>query len=363
MASSADSMTVVLYRPSLDARSGAGQLLEMQWRGLRAAGIDAQLACARGALRFWWRTGVRARRRSVAGVERLRESGATIVDHGACVTNAHVVFVHNLATEAAQHLPAAGVSEAVERERRFFSELQPNASIVANSRLVADALIARYALSPERIRVLYPGYRAQRFNLERAATLRSAARRALSLPRDALLVGFVTSGDFAKRGLDVFLDCAARICAHRPDARFLVVGSKRLPDWARDHAVVRAGLLQYRPKVSSPEPWFAALDLFLYAAHYEEFGIVLAEAQAMGVPVLTSRLVGASECLPAVYAPWLVARPEAEPLAAKAVTLLADVPLRRELAAAAARSVTAFDERAYVAGAIELIAAQKRRLK
>jgi UDP-glucose:(heptosyl)LPS alpha-1,3-glucosyltransferase len=127
--------------------------------------------------------------------------------------------------------------------------------------------------------------------------------------------------------------------------------------------VVRAGLLQYRPKVSSPEPWFAALDLFLYAAHYEEFGIVLAEAQAMGVPVLTSRLVGASECLPAVYAPWLVARPEAEPLAAKAVTLLADVPLRRELAAAAARSVTAFDERAYVAGAIELIAAQKRRLK
>ena len=40
-------MTVVLYRPSLDARSGAGQLLEMQWRGLSAAGIPALICyCA-----------------------------------------------------------------------------------------------------------------------------------------------------------------------------------------------------------------------------------------------------------------------------------------------------------------------------
>jgi len=356
-------MRVVLYRPSLDARSGAGRLLEMQWRGLRAAGIDAQLVCARGALRFWFRTGVRARRGSVAGVERLRATGAMIVDHGACITNAHVVFVHNLAIEVAHHLPAADVSDAVERERRFFGQLQPNASIVANSRLVADALAARYALSPERIRVLYPGFDSQRFNLERAAVLRGAARKSLGLTRDTLLVGFVTSGDFAKRGLDVFLDCAARICAQRADVRFLVVGSKRLPGWARDHAVVRSGLLQYRPKVGSPEPWFAALDLFLYAAHYEEFGIVLAEAQAMGVPVLTSHRVGAAECLPAVYAPWLVARPEAERLAAMALTLLADVPLRRRLADAAAHSVAAFDEHAYVAGTLELIAAQKRRLK
>ena len=68
-------MTVVLYRPSLDARSGAGQLLEMQWRGLNAAGVPAVIACERGALKFWLRTGVRARRRSVREIERLARAG------------------------------------------------------------------------------------------------------------------------------------------------------------------------------------------------------------------------------------------------------------------------------------------------
>ncbi len=67
--------------------------------------------------------------------------------------------------------------------------------------------------------------------------------------------------------------------------------------------------------------------------------MVVAEAQAMGVPVVTSRLVGASECLPAQYAPWIVERPEAAAMAAKALTLLADAELRRGLAAAAAATI------------------------
>jgi glycosyltransferase involved in cell wall biosynthesis len=154
-----------------------------------------------------------------------------------------------------------------------------------------------------------------------------------------------------------------RIAAARPDARFLVVGSKRLPDEARAHALVRSGLLLHRPKSRRPEPWFAALDLFLYPARFEEFGLVLAEAQAMGVPVLTSRRVGASECLPAAYAPWLLDAPDVAALADRAVALLADASLRAGLARAAAQTVVAFDERAYVDGTRRLIAAQNPRLK
>jgi glycosyltransferase involved in cell wall biosynthesis len=356
-------MTVVLYRPSLDARSGAGQLLATQWRGLVSAGVPTVLACERGALKFWLRTGVRARRRSVAQLERLREQGALIVDHGLCVPNAELVFVHNLASEARVHLPHAAGTEAVAHEREFFGALDPAATVVANSRLVADALHAHFGIDRERIRVLYPGYQAGRYSLQRAAELRDGARQALGIEPRASLVGFVTSGDFPKRGLDLFLDCAARIMSARPDVRFLVVGSKELPEHARSHALVRAGTVLYRSKGPRPEPWFAALDVFLYAARFEEFGMVVAEAQAMGIPVLTSRLVGASECLPAVYAPWLVDRPVPAELAAKTVLLLADADSRRALATAAAMSVAAFDDRAYVEGTRRLLAAQNRRLK
>jgi glycosyltransferase involved in cell wall biosynthesis len=145
--------------------------------------------------------------------------------------------------------------------------------------------------------------------------------------------------------------------------RFLVVGGKRLPEEARAHALVRAGRVSYRPKSRRPEPWFAALDLFLYAARFEEFGMVLAEAQAMGVPVLTSRRVGASECMPPEYAPWLLDVPEPTLMGERALALLADPDLRARLAAAAAATIGAFDERAYVEGTRRLVAAQNRRLK
>ncbi len=35
------------------------------------------------------------------------------------------------------------------------------------------------------------------------------------------------------------------------------------------------GKLAYRPKRRDPERWFAALDLFLYPARFEEFGMVV----------------------------------------------------------------------------------------
>jgi glycosyltransferase involved in cell wall biosynthesis len=355
-------MTVVLFRPSLDARSGAGQLLEMQWRGLVAAGLPCVIACERGAWKFWLRTGVRARRRSLEQLRQLQERGAVVVDHGLRLPSAAIAFVHNLANEAQRYLPHVD-SAVVAGEREFFGALDPATTVVANSKLVAEALHEHFGIHRERIRVLYPAYRAKGFSLPRASELRSVARKTLKLAPHTPLVGFVTSGDFAKRGLDLFLESAARIAAARPDARFLVVGSKALPDDARAHALVRSGAVLYRPKGARPEQWLAALDVFLYAARFEEYGMVVAEAQAMGIPVLTSRLVGAAECLPGLYAQWLLDRPEPSELAANALRLLADPDARRALAAAAAASITAYDERAYASGTLRLLDDQKRRLK
>jgi glycosyltransferase involved in cell wall biosynthesis len=270
------------------------------------------------------------------------------------------VFVHNLAIEAGRYVSGNAAAEAVQRERAFFRALRPSSAVVANSKVVAEALREHFALAHDSVTVLYPGFDSHRYSLDRAAQLRATARRSLGIDDDVPLVGFVTSGDFAKRGLDLFLDCAARIAAARPDARFLVVGSKRLPDEARAHALVRSGLLRHWPKSRSPERWFAALDLFLYSARFEEFGMVVAEAQAMGVPVLTSRRVGASECLPEVYAPWLLDAPDPAAMADLAVKLLADSSLRARLARAAAETVVAFDERAYVEGTRRLLAARTR---
>lgn len=357
-------MQVLLYRRSLDLRSGAGQLLHMQMRGLMAAGVPAMIACSRGALKFWLRTGLRPRRLGLASMEQRQSRGWMIVDHGLGVPSAELVFVHNVANEARRYLSRVDLAAHIDREHAFFSQLNPAAVVVANSKLVKDSLVTHFGLPVERVAVLYPGYDPERFTVQRAGALRGAARQQLGLGERTPLVGFLTSGDFTKRGLDLFLDTAARIAVVRPDVQFLIVGSKSLPASAAEHPLVRSGRMHYRPKNRRPEQWFAALDLFLYAARFEEFGMVLAEAQAMGVPVLTSRRVGASECLPAAYAPWLLEHPDPPRFAALAVTMLMDAHLRAELVAAGVASVAAFDRSAYVRGTLALLlAAQKRRLK
>jgi glycosyltransferase involved in cell wall biosynthesis len=357
-------VTVLLYRPSLDLDSGAGQLILTQWRALRAAGVAAEIGCERGALKFFLRAGVVPRRLARSAVGRLQRGDTRfVVDHGLCVPEASIVFVHNLAAEASLHVAGVDWAPRVEAERAYFRDLAPSARIVANSELVNVALRKHFGLAPERIVVHCPGFRSDRFTPARVAELRAGARRALRLDGRTPLVGFVTSGDFAKRGLDLFLASAEEIYRARPEVRFLVVGSKRLPSTASDHDLVERGIVQHRPKTSRPERWFAALDLFLYAARFEEFGMVISEAQAVGVPIVTSRLVGAAQCLAPAYQPWLPERPGPAELAARALALLADASLRRDLAQAGIAHAASVDDREYARATLATILAQKRQLK
>jgi glycosyltransferase involved in cell wall biosynthesis len=359
-------MNVLLYRPSLSVTSGAGQLIAMQARGLAAHGAHVAVGAERGTLRFLLRTGIRARRLSPSRVNALADSEnrtEIIVDHGACLTHADITFVHNVYAEAQRFVARAEQANEIEREHALFGALAPYTPIIANSELVKRALIRHFALSPDRIAVHYPGFRSAVFTPTATGRLRARARAEVGLEAKAHVVGLVTSGDFEKRGLDIFFKAAARIAERDADARFLVVGSTSLPDWAQRDALVTSGRVVYRRKNRHPERWLAALDVLLYPAPFEEFGMVVAEAQALGVPVVTSRRVGAVECLPPDYAPWVLDEPAAEAFGEKVNELLADPGMRQRLAAAAAESVRKFDDSSYVRATVATILAQKRRLK
>ena len=352
-------MKVLLYRRRLDVRSGAGQLVRMQADGLRSAGVRVHIACQRGSLKFFFRTGWPVRPLSQSGVQALNGlSNHVVVDHEMQLPGADLVFVHSLESEL-DHT-RDGWSEKVAREAAFFKALTPTTPIVANSQLIKAALIRHFDMNAERILVHYPGFQSGKFEASETATLLRTARHTLKLDDSIPLVGFVTSGDFHTRGLDTFLSSAEQIAQVRPDVNFLVVGSKRLPDWAAAHPLTAAGRVHYRPKSGKPELWLAALDIFLYAARFEAFGMVISEAQALGIPVLTSRRVGASECLPSDYAPWLVEKPDSNEFAANVLTLLADKGARRRLISAGIERVGAFDQHHYVHETIATIVDQKR---
>jgi glycosyltransferase involved in cell wall biosynthesis len=356
-------MNVLLYCRALDLRSGTGRLVRMQVQGLHEHGATPRVVCGHGGLKYFLRTGIPVRYSKAARMRGALARGGLVVDHSMQFPDAAVVFVHNVAAEAQSYLARADWSEQAVRETRFFADLEPDVPVVANSRLVKHALTARFGVAPERIVVHYPGVDTEKFAPAQARAWRARARRALGVDDDVPLIGLVTSGDFAKRGLDLFLAAAERIVADRPAARFLVVGSKRLPASAAAHPLVVASRVAYRPKNGVPERWMAALDLFMYPACFEEFGMTLMEAQALGVPVLTSRRVGAAECLPKDYDRWLLDAPDVDRFAAGALHLLADESARQRLASAGSAHAAAIDHRRYAAATAGVIMAQKRRLK
>ena len=357
-------MNVLLYRRRLDLHSGAGQLVRMQATGLIKAGARVRIRCRRGAVKFFLGTGLPVKPVSKAGVRALNDvRDHIIVDNGMQLSRANVSFVHSLLTEAIAYLQRDDLDGAVEREAAFFGDLSDDTTIVANSNLIKKALVKHFGLSAQRIVVHHPGFRSQVFEPQRAAQLRERARDALRISDSTPVVGFVTSGDFHMRGLDLFLASAEQIAAARPEVRFLVVGSRRLPSWAATHPLIASGRLAYRPKNRRPELWMAALDIFLYAARFEAFGMVISEAQALGIPVVTSRRVGAAECLPREYARWLLDAPDSTELAAKTLALLGDEHERVNLAQAGIDSVRNFAQQHYVDATVATILAQNRRVR
>ena len=219
-----------------------------------------------------------------------------VIDHGETVADADISYVHNFLVpehsgQATQYVTDQG------GERDYWTTISAATTIVANSQMVKRGLVEQFGLAEASVKVIYPGYNPVRFNAKARRKSRAAARQRLGINDNQSLVGLITSGQFGKRGLDVFLDCIDKLRHDRPHIRALVAGDRRAPTILTSHPLFKSGAVLYRPVSSAPEKYFAALDVFLYPARYEEFGIVVLEAMAMGIPVISSGAVGAAELL------------------------------------------------------------------
>lgn len=144
-----------------------------------------------------------------------------------------------------------------------------------------------------RLRVLPAGLPIDQFALtdEQRAAARSAVRAELGIPSTAPVIGHV--GRFVRQKNHVGLIEAARIVATRmSDSRFLLVGDG---DLRRDieQRVAAAGLagrFVFTGVRSDVPRLYAAMDVLFLPSIEEGLGVVLLEAQAVGVPVIASRL-------------------------------------------------------------------------
>ena len=162
-----------------------------------------------------------------------------------------------------------------------------------------DRAIAFNLVAPEKTALLKNG--GFGVNLEQFAPPAAGSpevedlRRRLTIPAGAPVVGFV--GRFVKdKGIQQLLEAFDQLRPNYPELRLLMVGDfedgDRIGPDLRHYientaAIIRPGF------ISDPAPYFRLMDVFVLPTHREGFGQVSAEAQASGVPVVTTNATGA----------------------------------------------------------------------
>jgi D-inositol-3-phosphate glycosyltransferase len=284
-----------------------------------------------------------------------------------------VPLVHTMHTMARVKNAALAPGDAPEPLGRIIGEEQVVAeadALVASTRQEATDLVRDYRADPDRVHVVAPGVDLDAFAPLTPAPGRSPAeeRRALrtrlGLPAERPVVLFagrvqlLKGPDVLVRALGVLADHAAEagtVDAMRdgggPQVPTLVVlgGSSGRRTAVRElealaHQVGVSDHVVVRPPVPQDElaEYFRAADLVAVPSHSESFGLVAAEAQAAGTPVVAAAVGGlrtvvqdgVSGVLVDDHSPWTWAQVIGD--------LLHDGARRAALAAGARRSAARF---------------------
>jgi glycosyltransferase involved in cell wall biosynthesis len=226
--------------------------------------------------------------------------------------------------------------------------------VVACSRTQAEAL-AKAGYRAGRIDVVTNGVDTDEFRPQ--PHTRRETRAAWGVPEDAFVVGIVAGHRPVKR-YDLFFDLIDRL-ARRDDRVYGVsVGTGAMLEADRSTAAAReaAGNLRVIGGWDDMPAAYSAMDCLVLVSDHEVLPMVILEAQACGVPVVSFDVGGAHELVTDSETGYLVRKGDMEALEARVTALRVNPSLASELGAAARRAVEAtHSARAMAAGYLDVI--------
>lgn len=167
--------------------------------------------------------------------------------------------------------------------------------IVANSSRVKNEIVHHYGVPAEKIQVVYNAVDLDRFGRPPDV---DKIRREIRIPfgigdRDQVLI-YVGSG-FKRKGVPALI-AAVALLPSKP--HLVIIGKDSIAPYravAEKHAI--ANRIHFAGPVHDVERYYWAGDVFVLPTVYEPFSNVCLEALASGLPVVTSRINGASEII------------------------------------------------------------------
>ncbi len=222
-------------------------------------------------------------------------------------------------------------------EKRIFTKGKAR-SIIANSRLVRDQILAHYPAAADLIRVIYNGVDTRRFHPGLKKIYRDQIRREYQIGPEKLLLIFVAN-DFKLKGLKTLMAAMKRL--DDSDIEALIIGGGHPAPYRREAEKLGiAGQIHFTGTEPEVEKFLAAGDLFVLTTWYDPFANVCLEAMACGLPVITTTANGAAERIEADVNGYIIAPGAAENLA-RSIFRLRDQNRRDAMAKAAAETARA----------------------
>ena len=206
----------------------------------------------------------------------------------------------------------------------------------ANSQRTKDDLERFYGTPPKKIEVIHNAVDPVRFTPANRA-YRAAVRQREGISESAFLFLFV--GEYRRKGLANVIRAMGRL--QTPNVHLLAIGQG---DKAAYHALAAQQGVENLVTLTGPtadvERIFGAADAFVFPTYYEPFGMVITEAMASSLPVITSRRAGAAEMIEEGVNGLLLNDPsDVSGLAGLMERLVSEHCLRRELSAKARPAV------------------------
>ena len=264
-----------------------------------------------------------------------------------------VPLVHTMHTMAKVKNDALAAGDTPEPAARIIGEEQVVEAadmLIANTDIEAKQLINLYDAEAGRVEVVHPGVDLSVFR----PLGQAAARADLGLPRDAHVLLFAGRIQPLKAP-DVLLRAVAELLAQTPALRSRLVvpvvggpsGSGLEHPESLAQLATELGLddvVRFVPPVAQADlaRWCAAATLVAVPSYNESFGLVAAEAQATGTPVLAAAVGGLTTVVRDGHSGLLIEGHEPRDWAAALRRVIEDEPLRERLSQGALEQARQF---------------------
>lgn len=206
---------------------------------------------------------------------------------------------------------------------------RPETIYIAVSQMVRENMHRYHAVPYEKIRVIYNGVNIDRFKPSTDDALRLNTRQELGVGEDETLF-LLVAHNFRLKGIESLILSISTMSREGKRVRLLVVGDGNISKYERMARVIGCHqMVRFVGDQPDPMTYYHAADVFMLPTFYDPCSLVVLEAMACGLPVITTRRNGVHELMGQGREGFILADPEDVESLVKYMTVYLDKDARQ----------------------------------